>query len=247
MPRSHSIGASAILYYSRKGGMKQGILLTFIGLLVFCMFTQALAFTIEDLIKLKKAGIPEDIIVFMVENNYKNVNKVLQLKEAGFKDKNIMTIIKSELKNKSLNSLPGEEITRDTLPEQTDFKTTAKIKILWYMMYRGEPVLQNSDTINDAKVSIVDTNIVKFEWKEKGGLGLLDTLMNKPFKSPFYWDINKNDTLIPGRDGYHYILKSTVYHKGKPATDGTHYWIIFFEPKDLKIAKYIKNALQSFK
>ncbi|GAB4408561.1 MAG: hypothetical protein OHK0032_03930 [Thermodesulfovibrionales bacterium] len=203
--------------------------------------------TTEELLKLKKSGVSEDIIVFMVENDYKDVDKVSRLKEAGFKNETIMSVIKSELKNKPQNSPPREEITKGIPAERVSFETTAKIRILWYLIYRGEPVLQNSDTIDDAKISIIDNTTIKFEWKEKGGLGLLDFFRKKPFKSPFYWNINRDDTFGPGLEGYAYMLKSITGHKGAPDTDGSHYWVVYFEPKDSKISDYIKNALQSIK
>lgn len=215
---------------------------------IFLWFAEnSFAFTTEELLRLKKSGVSEDIIVFMAENDYRDVDKVSKLKEAGFKDENILAIIKSELKKKPSSSQPGEGITKDITQKNVDFETTAKIKIMRYLIYRGDPLLQNSDTMENANVSVIDNNIVKFEWKEKGGLGLLDFIRKKPFKSPFYWDIGKDDKLEAGLEGYAYMLKSTTSHKGAPETDGSHYWVIYLEPKDPKIIDLIKHTLQSSK
>lgn len=192
------------------------------------------ALTTDDMLRLKKAGIPEDVIVLMVDNGYKDADKIIKLKEAGFKDENIITIIKGEVKNKAT-------------VEKINFETAARVKILWYLMYREKPVLQNSQVEDHVKISLVDDGIVKLEWKEETGLGMLDALKKKAFKSPFYWVINKEDSLEPGKEGYSLSLKSALNHTGKPDTDGSHYWLVYFEPNDVKIADHIKGVLQSLK
>lgn len=222
--------------------MKTKIITAIIFLSAFLSLAiNSLALTTEELLKLKKSGVSEAIIVFMVENDYRDVDKVARLKEAGFKDDTIMAIIKSELKSRPSNTPSGGEVTKEGYSERVNFETTGRVKILWYIIYRGEPILQNSDAIENAKISITG-NTIKFEWKTEG-LGLLDIFRKKPFKSPFYWEINRDDTFGPGKEGYAYILKSTVNHKGKPDTDGSHYWIIYLEPKDSRIVDYIKTTL----
>ncbi len=207
-----------------------------IGILLAAFFCAAdsFALTTDDMLRLKKAGIPEDIIVLMVDNDYKDADKIIKLKEAGFKDENIIAIIKGEVKNKAT-------------VEKINFETTGRVKILWYLMYRDKPVLQNSQAEDHAKISLVDDGIVKLEWKEETELGLLDALKKKAFKSPFYWVINKEDTLESGKEGYSFALKSTLNHSGKPDTDGSHYWLVYFEPSGAKIADSIKAVLQSLK
>lgn len=204
------------------------------------------ALTTEELLKLKKSGVSEDIIVFMLENDYKDVEKVSKLKEAGFKDETIRAIIKNDLKNKPkpTSELEKQEITKEISAEKVNFETTAKVKIMWYMIYKKQPTLQNSQVIDDVKVSIV-SNTIKFEWKGGGGSDPLNVFLKRPFKSPFIWDINKDDTFGPSKEGYAYMLKSTISHKGNPAIDSSHYWVVYFEPKDLKIADYINNSFSA--
>lgn len=192
------------------------------------------ALTAGDMVRLKQAGIPEDIIAVMVENNYQDVEKVIKLKEAGFKDQTIISIVKGE----SQNNLGKERIT---------IETTGRVKILWYLVYRGNPVLQNSQAIDDVKLSLVDDAVLKLEWKDQGGLGLLDEIKKKAFKSPFYWTMNQDDSLEKGNDGYAHVLKSTTAHQGKPDTDGSHYWMLYLQTNDARIVDSLRNSLQFLK
>ncbi|HEY6097088.1 MAG TPA: hypothetical protein VIU83_03455, partial [Candidatus Deferrimicrobium sp.] len=191
---------------------------------------------------LKKAGIPEEIIVFMAENRYTDVDKVLRLKEAGFKDETILAVVRSESKD-----LPpaGESPAGGTpaLTEDVTVETPGKIQILWYLVYRGEPVVQNKQAIEDARISLVGHNTVKLEWKGKDGLGLLEVFRKKAFESPFYWTLDEGDTLEAGKGGYAWMLKSTVNHRGKPPTDGAHYWIVQFTPNDPRLAERLRKIL----
>ncbi len=207
--------------------LSAGVILS---LIIVSSPSQSVALTTDDMLRLKKAGIPEETIIVMVENGYQDVEKVLKLKEAGFTDQSILAIVKGEAKN----NLGKERIISET---------TAKAKIMWYLVFRGKPVLQNSKVIDDAKVSLVDDSSVKLEWKEKGGLGLLDELKVKAFTSPFYWVINKDDMLEPGGEEYPFVLQSTTAHQGKPDSDGAHYWMLYLEPKDAKIADSIRDIL----
>ncbi len=209
----------------------QVIIVTFV---FFYLPTDIFALTTDEMLRLKRASIPENIIVLMVDNDYKDADKIIKLKEAGFKEENIIAIIKGEVKNKAT-------------VEKINFETTGRVKILWYLMYREKPVLQNSQVEDHATISLVDDGIVKLEWKEETGLGLLDALKKKAFKSPFYWVINKEDSLGPGTEGYSLALKSALNHTGKPDTDGSHYWLVSFEPNDVKIAEHINGVLQSLK
>ncbi len=201
---------------------------------VFIGGREAFALTAEDMVRLKQAGIPEDIIVVMVENNYQDAEKIIKLKEAGFKDQTIMAIVSGESRNNQ-----GKE--RFTI------ETTGRVKILWYLVYRGNPVLQNSQAIDNANIFLVDDASLKLEWKEQGGLGLLDEIKKKAFKSPFYWTMNKDDSLEQGSDGYSYVLKSTVSHQGKPDSDGAHYWMLYFQPNTVKIVDSLRSNLLSLK
>lgn len=200
------------------------------------------ALTTEELVRLKKAGVPEEIIVFMAENRYTDVDKVLRLKEAGFKDETIHAVIRSESKD-----LPpaGESPAggKPALAENVTLESPGKLQILWYLVYRGDPVVQNRQAVEDARISLVGDNAVKFEWKDKDGLGLLEVFRRKAFGSPFLWTLDEGDTLEAGKDGYAWMLKSTVNHRGKPPTDGAHYWIVQFTANDPRLADRLRKIL----
>ncbi|MFQ5848378.1 MAG: hypothetical protein ACE5IQ_12000 [Candidatus Methylomirabilales bacterium] len=208
---------------------------------VFFVSGTAFGLTTDEMIQLKKTGVPENTILFMVENNYKDVDRVIKLKEAGFKDETILSTIKNDLKGKPATGTSQEQTGKDTSGGRTEIESASRIKILWYIVHRGDPVLQNSQTIDDARIAVLSGNRIKFEWDDKGGLGLLDAFYKKPFKSPFFWEINESDSLGHGKEGYSYMIQSTVNHKGKPDTDGSHYWILYLDPKDTKIVDYMKE------
>ena len=228
-----------------KRGMKTKII--FIPLTIFLLSCAAgtWALTTEELLRLKKIGLSEEIIVFMVENDYKDVDKVSQLKTAGFKDESILTVIKSDLKKTFLGGTAEQKSIKEVSAKKVDFETRAKIRILWFMFYRGDPILQNSQTIDDTRVAIAD-NTITFEWKE-WELGLLNVFIRKPFKSPFYWTMSSHDTFGRGKEGYSYMLKSALGHSGKPDTDNLHYWVVHLEPNDSKITEYVNAAILSGK
>lgn len=200
--------------------------------LVFLARTySAFALTTDQMLNLKKSGITEETIVLMVESGYGDVEKILNLKAAGFQEENIRTVIKAESKNGS----GSEKISKTT---------TARVKIQRYLKFRGSPVLQKSRTIDKAILSLVDGSNLKLEWKDTGGLGLLDEFKPKGFKNPFYWTINaREDVLLPGAEGYAHLLKSGVHHKGMPDTDHSHYWLLYFDMEDRELADLIKAAL----
>lgn len=224
---------------------RNAALLLMLGAIFLFFAEDSSALTTDELLRLKTSGVSEDIIVFMAENDYKDIDKVVKMKEAGFRDESILAIIKSELKGRPTKEISSGSPEREgSIEAAAQVETFARVKIMWYMIYRGESVLQNSQAIENAKVSLVSSDSIKFEWKDKGGLGLLDFISKKPFKSPFYWKIDKGDKLENGLEGYAYMLKSTTSHKGVPDTDGSHYWVLYLEPKDAKIIDHIKDALQ---
>lgn len=199
------------------------------------------ALTTEELLQLKKAGISEEVVVYMVESRYDDVNKVCKLKEAGYKDQTILAIIKSELGSaQAASNARGED--KNASPEKVAFRTEGRIKILWHLVYRGEPVVQNKMTVDNASISIIGDNVLKFEWDDREDLGLLGVFRRRPFHSPFYWEIARDDALGPGKEGYPWMLKSATGHHGKPATDNAHSWILYFDPKDAGITDYIRKA-----
>jgi hypothetical protein len=223
--------------------MRTGIITVVIILSVIALFlcNTSFALTTEELLQLKKAGVPEDIILFMVDSDYKDVDKVLKLKDAGFKDETILSIIKKDLKEKPSSEILRNEPARSVSVQGKGAETPSKIKILWYASYGGGPVLLAKQEEDNARIA-VEAGTLKFEWADKN---VFSILIKKPFKSPFFWDINKDDTFGAGKEGYAYMLKSTVNHKGKPDTDASHYWTIYLEPKDTKIVDYIKESLSN--
>ncbi|HAM50272.1 MAG TPA: hypothetical protein DCP92_06100 [Nitrospiraceae bacterium] len=228
--------------WRRGGTVKAKILLVMTILIAIVAIASKTSYAIstDDLIKLKKAGIPEDIILFMNDADYKDVEKVLKLKEAGFKNETILSIIKKDLKEKPpTESLKKEPVT-DAAAQGGQGETTAKIKILWYMAYSANPALLSSQAIDNARISVASPGRLKFEWEDKGFFSIV---MKDPFHSPFYWDINKDDVVGPGKNGYPYMLRSGVHHKGRPDTDDSHFWVIYLNPADTRILDYIKENL----
>lgn len=199
------------------------------------------ALTTDELLQLKKAGIPEDIILFMVDSDYKDVDKVLKLKDAGFKDETILSIIKKDLKGKPSAEILKKETAKSVSAQGGGAEMTSKIKILWYASYGGGPVLLAKQEEDNARVA-VEAGTLKFEWADKS---VLSILLKKPFKSPFFWDIDKDDTLGPGKDSYPYMLQSSVKHKGKPETDASHFWVVYLNPADTKILDSIRETLSN--
>lgn len=199
------------------------------------------ALTTEELLQLKKAGVSEEVVVYMVESRYDDANKVRKLKEAGYKDQTILAIIKSEVwRAEAVSHARGEG--KNAVPERVTFRTEGRIKILWHLVYRGEPVVQNKMTVDNVAISFVGDNVLKFEWDDNENLGLLEVFKRRAFRSPFYWEIAGDDVLEPGREGYPWMLKSAIGHHGKPVTDNTHFWILYLEPMDAGITGYIRKA-----
>ncbi len=199
------------------------------------------ALTTDELLQLKKAGISEEIILFMNEVDYKDVDRVLKLKGAGFKDDTILSIIKNDLKGKPSPEISREQKAKDVSSESSGKAMTSKIKILWYEAFKAGPVLAGSQEIDDARITAVSEGRLRIEWREKGLIGVI---FKKPFSSPFYWDINKDDTFGPGKDGYEYMLKSSVDHKGKPETDKSHFWVLYLDAKNEGIIDFIRHSLR---
>lgn len=197
------------------------------------------ALTTEELLQLKKAGVAEDVILFMVESNYRDVDKVLKLKGGGFKDETILSIVKKDLSEGTSQEVLRQEKPKDIREQDNRDKKTSKIKIIWYGSY-GEPLLLAEQEENKADISF-EANTLKFEWPDDGTSNFF---LTKPFKAPFFWEINADDTLGDGEKGYTYKLMSTTSHKGRPQTDSDHYWTIYIDPgNNTKIADYIEKRI----
>jgi len=228
--------------------MKNKIWILFIGVFVLTWAYSALALTTAELVNLKKAGVSEEIVVLMAENNYQDTDKVLKLKEAGYKDESIIAIVKSEIKNRSLpvetnvTSMPMAPPA--SAEPKADFQTPAKVKIFRYLMYHDKPLLQNKEAIADAQVSILGKTL-QITWEKKDGMNPLNAFQKEPFEPPFKLEFHENDVLGQGSEGYTYMLQTGLgdNHQVKMSREG--YWVVYLEPKDQKLIDYIKNALKA--
>ena len=222
------------------------------------------ALSTGDLIRLKNAGLSDNTIQLIVESGYSNIDRVIKLKDAGFKDDTIVSVIRSDLKEGVAAPVPttrsgtgtASEAVKDVVATPTpttrsgtsaasevvNFETNARVNIQRYLVTSGDGLLMNDVEIDAAMVSIVDGKILKLEFpKNSGGYsGYIFRLAE--FKSPFYWDVNKDDTITPGPRKNIYVLKSTMSHAGRPETNGSHYWVISFEPAKPEIAQWIERA-----
>ena len=186
----------------------------------------------EQLVELKVSGISEDLVRLIVESGYSDLERVIRLKKAGFQDETIASIIKRDLKESQPAVAAAPSSQPGAAPETVESKSNTRVRIEWYMVYRGSPLLQNTDEFNNATVSLLAGKTLKVEWPDKDGLGMLDVLTQKPFKSPLYWNIDKDDILHPGQQGYAYVLQSGKSHGGKPDVDESHYWVLYLQPSD---------------
>jgi len=216
------------------------MLIIIISIMVIFLTQNASALTTEEMINLKKAGVSEDSIVWMVEHGYKDADKVLKLKKADFKDENIQAIIKSEAGHQSAKGI--SETRNDSFSAQADLKTPARIKIIWYRIFHDKPLLQNKETIDNARIAIAGKTL-QITWPKREGMNPLNAFQKEPFESPFYWELNKNDILETGEEGYNYKLQTDLSHKGKPDMDDVHYWVIYLDPENSKLIEHIKQAL----
>lgn len=244
-------------------GMKKAIL-CLLGSFVLVSSGAALAaLTTEELTTLKTSGLGEDVIRFMIENGYGNVDRVLKLKQAGFADETIATVIRNDLKaggeaptprpEKVAPTQPGVEPAVEPVAEPTakpatepaaTMRTSAKVTIEHYLVV-GEPVVLNSQDIPKATISLLDGRRLKIEWDgNKAASTLSNFLRGKPIASPFYWDLDKGDGLygVNPKDNS-FILRTGRTHQGSPTADKTHYWIVQVTPNSPDLAKRIRELL----
>ncbi len=224
----------------------------------------AAALSTGDLIRLKNAGLSDNTIQLIVESGYGNIDRVIKLKDAGFKDDTIVSVIRSDLKEgvaapapaarseggaaietvqgKVAAAAPSTKPTPVAVNEVVNFETNAKVKMQRYLVTSGDGLLMNDVEIDAATVSIVDGKILKVTFpKNSGGYsGYLFRVAE--FTNPFYWDVNKEDTITSGSRKDSYVLKSSSSHAGRPATGGSHYWVISFEPAKPELAQWIERA-----
>lgn len=217
--------------------------------------------TTDELTRLKASGLGEEVILFMIENDYGNIDRVVKLKEAGFADATISSVIRSDLK-------AGVETKRPVLqPEQVKpvepvaepmkpvakpmaeataiMQTSGKVMIEQYVAI-GEPVVQKSQDISDATISLLQGRRLKIEWGGSQPTSTMDNLLlrGKPFTSPFYWDLDKGDGVhsVSSRDNA-FILRTGHLHQGSPRTNKSHYWVMHLTPGSPDLEKRIRALL----
>lgn len=216
------------------------------------------ALTTEELTRLKTSGLGEDVILFMIENDYGNVDRVVRLKEAGFADETISSVIRSDLKAGAEAKRPvlkpeqvkqvkpvAEPVTRPMAEATAIMQSSAKVTIEQYLVL-GDPVVQKSQDIPNATISLLQGRRLKIEWdgsKVTPTLGNL-LLRGKPFASPFYWDLDKGDGLhsVNPKDNS-FILRTGHSHQGRPTADKAHYWVMHLTPGSPDLERRIRELL----
>lgn len=211
------------------------------------------ALTTEELTRLKASGLGEDVIRFMIESDYGNVDRVVRLKEAGFADETVSSVIRNDLKAGGEAKLPAPppEKPRQAQPAAepvaeaaATMQTSAKVRIEQYWVH-GEPVVQNSQDIQNATISLLQGRRLKIEWDTSKGASTPGSFFRgKPFASPFYWDLDKSDGLysVNPKDNS-FILRTGYSHRGRPTAGKSHYWMVHLTPQSPDLAKKIREAL----
>lgn len=250
--------------------MKQA-LLVLAGALALAASNAALAILSTDaLTRLKASGVGEETIRFMIDNGYEDVDRVLKLKEAGFTDETIASVMRSDLRAGvgSKPSLPQVQETQPATVVQTVaparevqhvqlvqpaqavadapvlLRAAAKVRIEQYVGL-GEPVVQNSQDIPEATVSLLEGRRLKIEWgpdKSASTLGRL--IWRKPFPSPFYWDLGKSDQLHrTGARDNSFTLRTGHLHEGSPATNKSQFWLVHMSSDNPDLATRIMEVM----
>lgn len=225
--------------------------------------TALAALTTEELTRLKTSGLGEDVIRFMVENGYDNVDRVVRLKEAGFADETISSVIRNDLKEGGEAALPKPQPVEAKQPRPAEAKqaqpvvervsetdapvtmqASAKVKIERYLVV-GDPIVLNSQDIRNATISLLQGRRLKIEWDpSEPGSTLSNIHLNKPFSTPFYWDLEKGDGLqsVNPKDNS-FILRTGRSHQGSPTSNKSHRWILHLTLDSPELAKRIREIL----
>jgi len=234
-------------------GMKTTALFLISAFVLLSSGTALAALTTEELTRLKTVGLGEDVIRFMIENGYGNVDRVVKLKEAGFTDETISSVIRSDLKGtgEAQQPTPQPEKAKQAQPVAEPvadataiMQTPAKVKIEHYLVL-GDPIIQNQQEIKNATVSLLEGRRLKIEWDDSKAPSTLGSLfLGKPFASPFYWDLEKGDGLVSvnSKDNS-FLLRTGRSHQGRPAADKSHSWIVYLTPNSPDLSKQIRKIL----
>lgn len=223
------------------------------GVWVWAFSGTALAvLTTEELTRLKVSNLGESVIRLMIESDYDNVDRVMKLKQAGFSDETIVSVIRGDLKaggeakQPALQPEKSERLTPVTEPvaeAKVSLQTSAKVTIEQYLAV-GDPVVQNGQEIRNATISLLEGRRMKIEWSDSKPSGLVNFLRAKPFASPFYWDLDKGDGLhsVNLKDGS-FTLQTGYSHPGQPSVDRARYWVVQVSPESSDLVKRIKELL----
>jgi hypothetical protein len=232
-------------------GLKTKILL--LGAIALASSGVALAaLTTDELTRLKASGLGEEVIRFMIESDYGNVERVVRLKEAGFADETISTVIRNDLKSGGeapQRPAPRAEVPATAQPPAaapeadaaTLFRTTGTVKIEQYLV-RGEPVVQNAQDIPGATISLLEGDRLKIDWDPAKVPA--NFFRRKPFAPPFYWDLDKSDGLhaVSQKDNA-FVLRTGHAHRGRPETGTARAWVVHVTPDSPELVQRIRALL----
>lgn len=231
-----------------------------LGIWIWASSGSALAvLTTEELTRLKASNLGESVIRLMIESDYDNVDRVMKLKQAGFSDETVASVIRGDLKAGNETKRPilqserpvqeskkVERLTAVTEPvaeAKVSLRTSAKVTIEQYLAV-GDPVVQNGQDIRNATVSLLEDRRMKIEWSDSKPSGLVNFLRARPFASPFYWDLDKGDGLhsVNSKDGS-FTLQTGYSHPGLPPADRSRYWVVHVSPENTDLVKRIRALL----
>jgi hypothetical protein len=240
-------------------GTKKTVLFL-LGVWIWASSGTALAvLTTDELTRLKASNLGESVIRLMIESDYDNVERVTKLKQAGFSDETITSVIRGDLKAGSeakrptlrpeQPALPPEKVeplTAVTAPvaeAKVSLQTSAKVTIEQYIAV-GDPVVQNGQEIRNATISLLEGRRMKIGWNDSKPSGLMTFLRGKPFASPFYWDLDKSDGLhsVNSKDGS-FTLQTGYSHPGQPPVDRSRYWVVHVSPENPDLVRRIRELL----
>lgn len=212
------------------------------------------ALTTDELTRLKASGLGEDVIRFMVENDYGDVDRVVRLKEAGFSDETVSSVIRKDLKAGGEEkrpmlqpeaAKPAQPVAQPAVQPIAEaaalFQTTGTVKIEQYLV-RGEPVVQNAQDIPGATISLLEGRRLKIDWDPAKVPA--NFFRRKPFAPPFYWDLDKSDGLhaVSQKDNA-FVLRTGHAHQGQPETGTARAWVVHVTPDSPELAKRIRALL----
>lgn len=211
------------------------------GALFFLLFTLMSAtclhaFTPDELVGMKKAGLSERLIVQLVRLGYADAATLLKLKEAGFSDDAILTFAEAGMKR-------GDDGKAAQTVKQQAAEVTAgaKARIVWYLIYRGKPVVRNSKEVDKAIVSLTGHTLSVAWQPPQGAEAFLSALKPEPFTSPFLWDIAPSDTVEVREAEHQIILRSSPSKLSHPQSEENGYYELSLAECDPALIAHVKS------